>query len=128
MGGGAHTEADGRSRPLARDVRAGAHLPTRELLDWVKSEAWRRAGLKAFGLGWPVGEAGLGVMRLAPAIAFEALVRLCPQVARWRCASCLGLDIGEATELTNRAASLGPWAGAQAVEIFDLLRSDGDEA
>lgn len=115
------------SRPIPRETRARDHLPTREVLDWVKSEAWRRASLKAFGLGWPVGEAGLAVMRLAPlAIGHAALVALCPQVARWRLAVCIGVDPNEAQELANRALSLGPWVGDQAREIFELLRGEGE--
>lgn len=110
-----------------REVQAGDHLPTREVLDWVKSEAWRRAGLKAFGLGWPVGEAGFGVLRLAPAVALIALTKLCPQVPLWRAGRCLGLDDGEVTELWNRALSAGPWAAEQAAEIFNLLRGGAPE-
>jgi len=126
--GGDHTTSVGFAKPVPRETRAGDALPTRAVIDWVKSEAWRRASLKAIGLGWPVGEAGIGVMRLAPAVAYDALTRLCPQVNIHHCARVLGLDLHEVNELGNRALSLGPWAGEQATEIFDLLRNGPPQA
>lgn len=106
-------------------TQAGDLLPTQEALDWVKSEAWRRACLKAFGLGWPVSDAGVGVIRMTPAIALIALTKLCPQVALWRVARCLGMEAAEAGEVWNRAQASGGWAAEQALEIFDLLRERG---
>lgn len=96
-------------------------LPTREVLDWVKSEAWRRCSLKAIGLGWPVGEAGIAVMRLAAPLALQALTKVAPAVALWRAARCLGLSEAEAAEGWNRAVSLGPWAGEEAAAIAELV-------
>jgi hypothetical protein len=119
MGTTSYRPADGHV------TRASDPLPTADVLQRVKAEAWWRASIKAFAFSWPPGEAAIGVMRLA-AVALMALTKLCPNVPQWRAARCLGLTDDEGRELWNRAVSAGPWAGEAAAEIQQLLQPDGE--
>jgi hypothetical protein len=100
-------------------------LPTAELVDDVKRRAWDAAQRKAFALGWPVGDAGLAVMRMVPIVALMALSKLCPQVAVGRLARLLRLTPAEAGQDWNLAVRTGGWAGETASALtLEILEGE----
>lgn len=102
---------------------AGDVLPTADVIAWVKSEAWRRAAVRAFAWAWPLGDDGVRILRFTPpCMALIALRRLCPDVPLWRAARCLGIDPKAAAELALVSAGGGlDWAVRQAFEIAEFL-------
>lgn len=103
-------------------ARSGELLPTPELLARLKAEAWDRAQRKAFGLGWPVGAAGLAILGAAPIVAMRALNQICPAPVG-RLAAWLRVDGREAATGWNASQS-NPWVAETASAIAAQLEAE----
>jgi len=103
-------------------VHADDPLPTQAVVHRVKALSWAACCDKAWGLGWPVDEATLGLIRMAPALL--ALVELCPEVDAPRLARCLRLDPLTAFWAALDACNSGWWAKEAASGIAHGVRAE----
>lgn len=112
------------ARPQPMAVSASDLLPTAAVIHRVKALSWEACCDEAYRLGWPVGEAGLAVIRLAPGVAQLALGAVCPEVPHSRLARCLRLDPLAGLDAQLEALVVGPWPWATAETIARQVENE----
>ena len=106
--GGGRTK-DRKKQSEAALIRAAkGPLPTAHVLKHVKLAAYQ-ACFDQVREVWPPGPVTYSVIAMAPLVALDALIALCPQVQPFVLARCLGLDPGAGPQLLDHHRTLPTW-------------------